>query len=99
MAELLEQFELTQARAPADEYLSPAACRRLVDLAASLAGRPSVLFLDEPSTGLDPQSRAMHPAGRRRAGRLGRARCSSPRSTWRRPTSWPAGSRCWPGAA
>ena len=31
--------------------------RRRLDLAASLVGRPQVLFLDEPSTGLDPQSR------------------------------------------
>jgi ABC-2 type transport system ATP-binding protein len=31
--------------------------RRRLDLAASLVGRPSVIFLDEPSTGLDPQSR------------------------------------------
>jgi ABC-2 type transport system ATP-binding protein len=31
--------------------------RRRLDLAASLVGHPSVIFLDEPSTGLDPQSR------------------------------------------
>jgi ABC-type multidrug transport system ATPase subunit len=31
--------------------------RRRLDLAATLVGRPSVIFLDEPSTGLDPRSR------------------------------------------
>lgn len=55
-AELLEQFELTAAgRRRVGTYSG--GMRRRLDLAASLVGRPSVIFLDEPSTGLDPQSR------------------------------------------
>jgi len=55
-AELLEQFELTQAgRRRAGTYSG--GLRRRLDLAAGLVGHPSVIFLDEPTTGLDPQSR------------------------------------------
>ncbi len=55
-AELLDQFELTAAgRRRVGAYSG--GMRRRLDLAASLVGRPSVIFLDEPSTGLDPQSR------------------------------------------
>jgi ABC-2 type transport system ATP-binding protein len=54
--ELLEQFELTHAARRRVSTYSGGMARRL-DLAASLAGRPSVIFLDEPTTGLDPQSR------------------------------------------
>ncbi len=55
-AELLEQFELTAAaRRRVGTYSG--GMRRRLDLAASLVGHPSVIFLDEPSTGLDPQSR------------------------------------------
>ncbi|MDQ2814610.1 MAG: ATP-binding cassette domain-containing protein [Actinomycetota bacterium] len=54
--ELIEQFELTgAARRRVGTYSG--GMRRRLDLAASLVGRPSVIFLDEPSTGLDPQSR------------------------------------------
>ena len=55
-AELLEQFELTQAVGRRVGTYSGGLRRRL-DLAAGLVGHPSVIFLDEPTTGLDPQSR------------------------------------------
>src|SRR3984885_12922428 len=55
-AELLEQFQLTQAAGRRVGTYSGGMRRRL-DLAASLAGHPAVIFLDEPTTGLDPQSR------------------------------------------
>ncbi|MGI8450774.1 MAG: ATP-binding cassette domain-containing protein [Streptosporangiaceae bacterium] len=55
-AELLDQFDLTDAAGRAAKTYSGGMQRRL-DLAASLVGRPQVLFLDEPTTGLDPRSR------------------------------------------
>ena len=54
--ELLEQFGLTDAADRSAKTFSGGMQRRL-DLAASLVGRPQVLFLDEPTTGLDPRSR------------------------------------------
>ena len=54
--ELLEQFDLTEAGdRPLKTYSG--GMRRRLDLAAALVARPTVLFLDEPTTGLDPQSR------------------------------------------
>jgi ABC-2 type transport system ATP-binding protein len=54
--ELLEQFGLLDAADRAAKNYSGGMQRRL-DLAASLVGQPQVLFLDEPTTGLDPRSR------------------------------------------
>jgi ABC-2 type transport system ATP-binding protein len=56
--DLLERFDLTGAATRAVKTYSGGMRRRL-DLAASLIGRPRVLFLDEPTTGLDPNARAL----------------------------------------
>ena len=55
-ADLLDQFELTEAANRIVKGYSGGMRRRL-DLAAGLVTRPPVLFLDEPTTGLDPSSR------------------------------------------
>jgi ABC-2 type transport system ATP-binding protein len=55
-AELLERFDLTEAGRRTVATWSGGMRRRL-DLAAGVVGRPSVVFLDEPTTGLDPRSR------------------------------------------
>jgi len=54
--EMLERFDLTEAATRAVKTYSGGMRRRL-DLAASLVGDPQVLYLDEPTTGLDPRSR------------------------------------------
>ena len=54
--ELLEKFNLTEsANKPADSYSG--GMKRRLDIAMSLIGDPKVIFLDEPTTGLDPQNR------------------------------------------
>jgi ABC-2 type transport system ATP-binding protein len=54
--ELLERFDLVEAaRRPAKTYSG--GMRRRLDLAAALVAEPPILFLDEPTTGLDPRSR------------------------------------------
>jgi ABC-2 type transport system ATP-binding protein len=56
IADLLERFDLTgAARKPLSAYSG--GMRRKLDLAMTLVGDPAVIFLDEPTTGLDPRSR------------------------------------------
>ena len=55
-AELLEWFDLTAA-ADRQAKTYSGGMRRRLDLAASLVGRPDIIFLDEPTTGLDPSKR------------------------------------------
>lgn len=55
-AELLERFGLTDAaRKPAQSYSG--GMKRRLDIAMTLVGAPRIIFLDEPTTGLDPRSR------------------------------------------
>ncbi|SCG46288.1 ATP-binding cassette domain-containing protein [Micromonospora inositola] len=55
-AELLERFDLTDAaKKPASTYSG--GMKRRLDLAMTLVGNPRIIFLDEPTTGLDPRSR------------------------------------------
>ncbi|MEV7320356.1 ATP-binding cassette domain-containing protein [Streptomyces sp. NPDC093970] len=55
-AELLARFDLTEAaRKPASSYSG--GMRRRLDIAMTLVGSPRIIFLDEPTTGLDPRSR------------------------------------------
>ncbi|MFC0623084.1 ATP-binding cassette domain-containing protein [Kribbella deserti] len=56
LADLLERFELTAAaQKPVATYSG--GMRRKLDLAMTLVGNPKIIFLDEPTTGLDPRSR------------------------------------------
>ena len=56
VAELLDRFELVEAaRKPAGTYSG--GMRRRLDLAMTLVGDPRIIFLDEPTAGLDPRSR------------------------------------------
>jgi ABC-2 type transport system ATP-binding protein len=56
VADLLERFELTEsAGKPTSTYSG--GMRRKLDLAMTLVGDPRIIFLDEPTTGLDPRSR------------------------------------------
>jgi ABC-2 type transport system ATP-binding protein len=56
IADLLERFDLTEAAQKSVSTYS-GGMRRKLDLAMTLVGHPRIIFLDEPTTGLDPRSR------------------------------------------
>jgi ABC-2 type transport system ATP-binding protein len=90
-AELLRRFGLEEA---ADRSVSTfsGGMRRRLDIAMSLIGTPSVIFLDEPTTGFDPEARNEMWRTIRQLAEAER-RCSSRRSISKRPMSWPTPSR------
>ena len=73
-AELLEQFDLVEAADRTAKTYSGGMRRRL-DLAGALVAQPPVIFLDEPTTGLDPRSRHGAVGRHRGAGRARGRRC------------------------
>src|SRR3984957_5228322 len=70
LGELLELVELTEKRRTQVRKLSGGQRRRL-DFALALAGRPDLVFLDEPTTGFDPEARRRCWAGIENLRRLG----------------------------
>lgn len=88
--ELLERFSLTGAGGRrAAEYSG--GMRRRLDTAMSLIGNPPVLFLDEPTTGLDPEARLEVWQAIRELAQTAPRSCSPP-STWMRLSKLPTAS-------
>ena len=89
---LFARFDLTDA-ADRQAKTYSGGMRRRLDLAVSLLATPPILFLDEPTTGLDPHSRSGLWQVLRELVQEGTA--GADRSTWRRPTTWPTRSSSW----
>ena len=88
--ELLDAFGLSEAAGRLVKNYSGGMRRRL-DISASIVVTPDLMFLDEPTTGLDPRSRNQVWDIVRALVEGGPRSCSAP-STWRRPINWPTGS-------
>ena len=90
LADLLDVVELSDARNTQVRRLSVGQRRRL-DFALALAGDPDLVFLDEPTTGFDPEARRALGQPWRTCAASARP-CCSPRTTWMRRSGWPTGS-------
>jgi ABC-2 type transport system ATP-binding protein len=96
---LLDRFDLADAANRIAKTYSGGMRRRL-DIAASLIARPRVLFLDEPTTGLDPRSRigmwefiaSLISEGTTILLTTQYPEEADRPNTWRRPTGWPTAS-------
>lgn len=89
--ELLDRFHLADAAdRPAKTYSG--GMRRRLDLAAALVVQPPVMFMDEPTTGLDPRNRQLGCGRSSRNSSRAARHCCSPPSTSKRPITWPTTS-------
>ena len=89
--DLLEAFDLGAAAGRQVQGYSGGMRRRL-DIAASMIARPALLFLDEPTTGLDPRARADVWAIVRRLAATGTTVLLTTQYLEEEPTSWPSAS-------
>ncbi|HVC22558.1 MAG TPA: ATP-binding cassette domain-containing protein [Candidatus Dormibacteraeota bacterium] len=91
---LIERFGLQDVADKISKTYSGGTQRKL-DVAMGLVHQPEVLFLDEPTTGLDPEARAEMWREISHLARNEASRSCSPPSTWRRPIVSPTRWRSW----
>ena len=94
--ELLELVGLASSSGSKVRTLSGGQRRRL-DVALGIIAKPELLFLDEPTTGFDPEAQTAVLGSHQGVGRSTAPPFCSPLTTWRRPLRWPTASRSSPG--
>ena len=90
----LLQFAGLEARAAARIQTLSGGMKRRLTLARALVNDPDLIFLDEPTTGLDPQARHLIWERLQRCWPKARPSCS-PRISWTKPSACATGSRSW----